>query len=128
MSAEKSDIKTMIKGAQKIKSLKNGDKVLIAEACSHHCTKEDIGRVKIPSIIKKYSGKKIDFDFCSGQDYPSDFKKYSLIIHCGACTLNRKAMLSRLDIATKAGVAITNYGMAISFCNDVFERVVEIFN
>ncbi|MCL2334438.1 MAG: [FeFe] hydrogenase H-cluster maturation GTPase HydF [Endomicrobia bacterium] len=126
-SAEKSDIIEMAKGAAKLKSLKKGDRVLIAEACTHHASSDDIGRVKIPKWLKEYAGQDIEFDVSSGQDYPKDLNKYKVIIHCGACTLNRKAMLSRLNKAVEAGVAITNYGIAISVFQGVIEKVLEIF-
>ena len=126
-SADKSDIVEMAKGAAKLKKLQKGDKVLIAEACTHHASKDDIGRVKIPGWLKEYSGHDIAAEVSSGQDYPDDLRGYKLIIHCGACTLNRKAMLSRLDKALEAGAAVTNYGMAISVFQGVIERVLEVF-
>lgn len=126
-SADKSDIIEMAKGAAKLKKLKKGDKVLIAEACTHHASADDIGKVKIPKWLKEYAGDGIEIDFSSGQDYPKNLKDYSLIIHCGACTLNRKAMLARLNKAFEAGVAITNYGIAISVFQGVIEKVLEVF-
>ena len=92
-SVDKSDIVEMAKGAAKLKKLQKGDKVLIAEACTHHASKDDIGRIKIPGWLKEYSGQDIFAEVSSGQDYPDDLSGYKLIIHCGACTLNRKAML-----------------------------------
>lgn len=126
-SADKSDIVEMAKGAAKLKKLKKGDRVLIAEACTHHAAKDDIGRIKIPKWLNEYAGEEISFDVASGQDYPKDLGKYKVIIHCGACTLNRKAMLSRLNKAVEAGVAITNYGIAISVFQGVIEKVLEVF-
>lgn len=126
-SADKSDIIEMAKGAAKLKKLKKGDKVLIAEACTHHASKDDIGRIKIPKWLKEYAGEGIEFDVASGQDYPKDLDNYKIIIHCGACTLNRKAMLSRLNKAVQAGVAVTNYGIAISVFQGVIEKVLEVF-
>lgn len=126
-SAEKADIVEMAKGASKIKSLKDGDKVLIAEACTHHSSADDIGKVKIPKWLKEYVKKDIQIDFSQGQAFPANLRDYSLIIHCGACTLNRKAMLSRLNKAVEAGVPITNYGIAISVFQGFIEKVLEIF-
>ncbi|MCL2144441.1 MAG: [FeFe] hydrogenase H-cluster maturation GTPase HydF [Endomicrobia bacterium] len=126
-SAEKGDIVEMAKGAAKLKNLKKGDKVLIAEACTHHASCEDIGRVKIPKWLKEYTGQDIDFEIASGQDYPKDLGKFKIIIHCGACTLNRKAMLARINKAKEAGVAVTNYGIAISAFQGVIEKVLEVF-
>ncbi|MDR0617705.1 MAG: [FeFe] hydrogenase H-cluster maturation GTPase HydF [Endomicrobium sp.] len=126
-AADKSDIVDMAKGAAKINSLKDKDKVLIAEACTHHASTDDIGRVKIPNWIREYTKKDLVVEYVSGQDYPKNLSKYSLIIHCGACTLNRKGMLARLDKANQLGVPITNYGMAISVFSGVMEKVLEVF-
>lgn len=126
-SAEKGDIVEMAKGAAKLKNLKKGDKILIAEACTHHASCDDIGRVKIPKLLKEYIGEEIEFDIAAGQDYPADLEKYKIIIHCGACTLNRKSMLSRLNKAKEAGVPVTNYGIAISVFQSVIEKVLEVF-
>jgi [FeFe] hydrogenase H-cluster maturation GTPase HydF len=126
-SAEKGDVVEMAKGAAKLKNLKKGDKVLIAEACTHHASADDIGKVKIPKWLKEYAGKDIEIDFACGQDYPQDLGKYKVIIHCGACTLNRKSMLARISKAKDAGIAVTNYGMAISVFQGVIEKVLEVF-
>ena len=110
-------IKLILSKWQKVQQnlkTKKGDKVLIAEACTHHSSKDDIGRVKIPKWLKEYTGVDLEIDISSGQDYPKDLQKYKAIIHCGACTLNRKAMLARLNKSSEAGIPITNYGIAIS--------------
>ena len=127
LSADKSDITEMVKGAAKLKNLRKGDKVLIAEACTHHASSDDIGRKKIPKWLNEYAGQEIEFDISSGQDFPNDLSKYKVIIHCGACTLNRKAMLSRMSKAADAGIAITNYGIAISLFQGVLERILQVF-
>ena len=114
-SANKSDFKTMLEGIKAIKNLKQSDKILIAEACSHHASKDDIGRVKIPNLLSKYLGFDIKFDVSSGMDYPKNLGQYSLIIHCGGCMINKKQMISRLNYATQNNIPITNYGMVISF-------------
>ncbi|MDR1523589.1 MAG: [FeFe] hydrogenase H-cluster maturation GTPase HydF [Endomicrobium sp.] len=126
-AADKSDIIEMAKGASKINSLQNGDKILIAEACTHHASKDDIGRIKIPKWIKEYTKKDLSVEYVSGQNYPKNLSQYNLVIHCGACTLNRKGMLARLNKAVQAGVPITNYGIVISVFAGVIEKVLEIF-
>ena len=126
-SSNKSDFKTMLDGIKAIKNLKPDNKILIAEACSHHASKDDIGRVKIPKLLSKYLGFDIKFDVSSGIDYPKNLEQYSLIIHCGGCMINKKQMISRLNYATEKKVPITNYGMVISFVNNTLDRVIEPF-
>jgi [FeFe] hydrogenase H-cluster maturation GTPase HydF len=126
-AADKSDIVEMARGAAALNNLKDGDKVLIAEGCTHHATADDIGRVKLPKWIVEYSKKNVEIKYVSGQDYPKDLKDYKVIIHCGGCTLNRKGMLSRLNKALEAGIPITNYGISISVFNGVIEKVLEVF-
>jgi [FeFe] hydrogenase H-cluster maturation GTPase HydF len=126
-AADKSDIVEMARGAAVLNNLKDGDKVLIAEGCTHHASSDDIGRVKIPKWIREFSKKNIDVKYVSGQDYPKNLKDYKVIIHCGACTLNRKGMLARLNKALESGVPMTNYGIAISVFNGVIEKVLEVF-
>ncbi|MFA5164884.1 MAG: [FeFe] hydrogenase H-cluster maturation GTPase HydF [Candidatus Omnitrophota bacterium] len=123
----KGDLVEMARGAAMIDALKPGDKVLIAEACSHHAIEDDIGRVKIPRWLKKYAGGELDISVCSGRDYPGDLAKYKLIIHCGSCMITRREMLTRIEKAKEAGVPITNYGFAISRSQGVLERVLSPF-
>ncbi len=123
----KGDLKELVKGVEKIDDLKPKDKILIAEACTHHPIGDDIGRVKIPNWISQRIGGRIDFDVFSGHDFPSDLKKYKLIIHCGACTLNRKEMLFRILKAKERQVPITNYGIAIAFLHNGLERSLHPF-
>lgn len=120
----KGDIALFLQGCSKIKDLQDGDRVLIAEACTHHPTCEDIGRVKIPRLLQQKTGKKLEFVFAPGRDYPEDIEKFALIVHCGSCMLNRQETLWRLENARKAGVPITNYGMAISYCQGVLEKIL----
>lgn len=127
MARLKGDLIALSEGAKMIHDLKEGDKVLIAEACTHHALEDDIGRVKIPRWLRQYSGLDLTIEHCSGKNYPENIAEYRLIIHCGACTLNRQGMLSRLDEAKKAGVAITNYGIAISVLQGVLHRSLEPF-
>ncbi len=126
-SSNKSDFKTMLEGIKTINNLKPENKILIAEACSHHASKDDIGRVKIPKLLSKYLGFDIKFDVSSGMDYPKNLEQYSLVIHCGGCMINKKQMISRLNYAVEKKVPITNYGMVISFINNTLDRVIEPF-
>jgi [FeFe] hydrogenase H-cluster maturation GTPase HydF len=126
-AADKSDIVEMARGASALNNLKDGDKILIAEGCTHHATADDIGRVKLPKWIAEYSKKNVEIEYVSGQNYPKDLKDYKVIIHCGGCTLNRKGMLSRLNKALEAGIPMTNYGISISVFNGVIEKVLEVF-
>lgn len=121
------DLTEMVRGAMAIDSLKTGDKVLIAEACSHHPIGEDIGTVKIPRWLTQYVGGKLQIDSTRGHDYPSNLSDYKIIIHCGACMWNRRAMLSRIMKARQAGVPITNYGLTIAYSLGIFERALQPF-
>ncbi len=121
------DLSEMVKGAMAIDKLKSGDKVLIAEACSHHPIGEDIGTVKIPRWLTQYVGGKLDFTFHRGHDFPENLSEFKLIIHCGACMWNRREMLSRLMRARMAGVPLTNYGLTIAYSLGIFERALQPF-
>ncbi len=125
----KGDMAEMAAGAAAIERLKmSGGRVLIAEACTHHATEDDIGRVKIPRWLRKYTGRDdLEIEAFAGCNYPEDLSSYSLVIHCGACMLNRRAVLSRVQQARAAGVPITNYGMCISYCQGVLRRVLSPF-
>ncbi|MBQ9775526.1 MAG: [Lentisphaeria bacterium] len=123
----KGDLKTLTEGAAAIQSLKPGDKVLIAEACTHHAADDDIGRVKIPNALQKYVGGTLQIDVCAGRDYPANLKEYKLIVHCGGCMFNRSEILSRLQAAKEAGVPITNYGVALSFVSGALKQVLKPF-
>ncbi len=121
------DLSEMVAGAKSIENLTSGDKVLISEACSHHPIGEDIGRVKIPRWLTQYTGAKLHFDVVQGQDFPDNLEEYKLVIHCGACMFNRRAVLSRLIHCRKAGVPMTNYGLAIAYTLGIFERALKPF-
>lgn len=121
------DLVEMVKGATTIDQLKPGDKVLIAEACSHHPIGEDIGTVKIPRWLTQYVGGKLQIDSIRGHDFPENIQTYKLIIHCGACMWNRREMLSRIIKARQAGVALTNYGLTIAYSLGIFERALQPF-
>ena len=126
MARAKGDLKVLYEGAKKIDELKSGDKVLIAEACTHHQLKGDIAREKIPLLLKKKVPELV-IENCSGKDYPKNLDQYSLIIHCGSCMLNRSETMSRIEKAQSCDIKITNFGMAIAKLNGILDRVMEIF-
>ncbi len=123
----KGDLQAFTNGAKAIDNLKDGDKVLILESCTHHAIEDDIGRVKIPNLLKKKTGKELIIDNIAGHDFP-DISKYSLIIHCGACMTNRREVLSRILIANQKGIPISNYGIVISYCLGILPRAMKIFD
>ncbi len=123
----KGDLVELARGAAQIEHLKAGDRILIAESCSHHAAEDDIGRVKIPRWLKQYAGSDLNVEHYAGRDYPKDLEKYQLIVHCGSCMLTRGEMLFRIHQARTRGVPVTNYGVAISFVQGVLKRVLEPF-
>jgi [FeFe] hydrogenase H-cluster maturation GTPase HydF len=123
----KGDLPEMVKAARAIDDLQDGDRILIGEACTHHAMDDDIGRKKIPRWLKEKTGKTLQIDVMAGRDWPADLEKYRLVIHCGACMLNRREMLYRLQTAGGRGVPMTNYGVAISYLKGVLPRVLEPF-
>ena len=125
---QKGKLETYIKALKAIENLKDQDKILIAELCSHHAIGEDIGRVKIPNMLKKYTGKSLNFDVVSGKDYPKDLAMYSLIIQCGGCMVNRQLIVNRIEQAEASNVPITNYGIIIAFMNGIIERAVRMLS
>ncbi len=120
----KGDLFEYARGAQTIDSLKNGERVLIAEACTHHPVEDDIGRVKIPRWIKHLTGCEIIFEHVQGHDFPDDLSPYSLVICCGSCMINRREVLTRIANCRHQNVPVTNYGVAISYCLGCFDRVL----
>ena len=120
----KGDLNTFITGAEKLLSLKETDRVLIAEACTHHPIGDDIGRDKIPRWLREKTGPGLKFDIVSGKDFPQDLSPYALIIHCGACMFNRRQMLSRICQALEQNVPITNYGLVIAQVHNILDRVL----
>lgn len=123
MAKIKADMDLLIKGASTIDTLKDNDKVVILESCSHHPLDGDIARIKIPMLLKKYTGKNIDVKVISGPVAPDDLTEYKLAIHCGGCMLNRKAMLEKQKMFENACVPMTNFGVAIAYMNKMLERV-----
>lgn len=122
----KGDLNTFSQGAKSIEKLQDGDRVLILESCTHHAIEDDIGRVKIPNLLRKKTGKNLIIDNIAGHDFP-DISKYKLIIHCGACMTNRREVLSRILLASENNVPITNYGICISYCLGILQRALKIF-
>lgn len=123
----KGDLGQMVEGVRAIEALKDGDKVLICEACTHHKQSDDIGTVKIPRWIRQKTGKNIIFEHESGQDFSEQLSRYKLIIHCGGCMLNAQAMKGRLSEAKKREVSITNYGVVIAYVHGILDRALEPF-
>lgn len=123
----KGDLDAFIQGAKNIENLKDGDKVLILESCTHHAIEDDIGRIKIPNLLKAKTGKDLIIDNFAGHDFP-DISQYALVIHCGGCMTNRREILSRILIANDKKIPITNYGIVISYCLGILPRAIEVFN
>ncbi len=126
-SRYKGDLIEMARGTAHIHALKPGDKVLVAESCSHHAMEDDIGRVKMPKWFNNFLGGELQFDVFSGRDYPENLKDYKLVILCGSCMITRRETLFRIQEARRAGIPVTNYGLAISLLQEVLERVLEPF-
>ncbi|NLF44445.1 MAG: hypothetical protein GX581_00065, partial [Syntrophomonadaceae bacterium] len=123
----KGDLTQLVTGVKTIDVLEEGDKVLIAEACTHHAMSDDIGRVKIPRWMEKHTGKRLEFIVSSGPAFPEDIDEYSLILQCGGCTISRTAYMNRLEKAAEKGIPITNYGVAISYMQGVLPRIIRPF-
>lgn len=125
----KGDFENYLKGTPKISKLKDGDRVLLLESCTHHVACDDIGRIKIPRWISNFTGKKIEYDVVAGLDLlPHPITDYSLVIQCGGCMITRKQLHNRLQPAIRAGIPVTNYGMAIAYVQGIYERAVAPFN
>ncbi len=127
MARYKGDLKELVHGAAALSKLKTGDKVLISEGCTHHRQCNDIGTVKMPNWIKEFTGVEPDFLFTSGGEFPTDLSLYSVIVHCGGCTLNETEMKNRIRRAVEANVPIVNYGIAIAHMHGILKRSVELF-
>ena len=123
----KGNLKTAAAGAAALDRLKDGDKILISEGCTHHRQCDDIGTVKLPRWIRNYTGKELEFEYSSGRDFPEDVTKYSLIVHCGGCMLNEREMRYRQKCALDQEIPITNYGIAIAYMQGILKRCVEMF-
>jgi [FeFe] hydrogenase H-cluster maturation GTPase HydF len=123
----KGNLQTVVNGAKALETLIDGDKILISEGCTHHRQCEDIGTVKLPKWIEEYTGKKFDFKFTSGTEFPVDLSPYKLIVHCGGCTLNEREMKYRLRCANEQNIPITNYGILISYMQKILMRCINVF-
>ncbi len=123
----KGDLTTYINGVKALEKLAKNDKILIAEGCTHHRQKDDIGTVKIPKWLKEYTGVDLTFDWVNGGQYPANLAEYKLIIHCGACMLNRREVLYRNSIAKEQNVPIVNYGILIAYLKGILPRVIKPF-
>ncbi len=123
----KGDLEQLIRGAAQLSRLKDGDRVLISEGCTHHRQCSDIGTVKIPGWIEKFSGARPEFSFTSGTEFPEDLSSYALVVHCGGCMLNEKEMKHRIARAAASGVPIVNYGIAIARMHGILERSLKPF-
>ncbi|MBN1911709.1 MAG: [FeFe] hydrogenase H-cluster maturation GTPase HydF [Pirellulales bacterium] len=124
---QKGDLSQFVEGAMAIERLRPGDRVLLAEACTHHPITDDIGRVKIPRWLRQYVGGELKFTTTQGHDFPNDLEQFQLVVHCGACMWNRREMLSRLTQCRRAGVFVANYGMTIAYTLGIFDRALGPF-
>lgn len=124
----KGDIKEFSDGVRAIADLKDGDKILICESCTHHAIEDDIARVKIPKLVRNKTGKDLIFEQISSHEFPKNIRNYALIIHCGGCMTNRREILSRIAKAKEAKIPITNYGIAISYCLGILDRAIQPLN
>lgn len=128
LARQKGDFENYLKGTPKLAELKDGDRVLILESCTHHVSCDDIGRMKIPRWLSNYTGKKLEYDVVAGlSSLPRDIKDYSIVIQCGGCVITRKQLINRLKPAVDAGIPVTNYGMAIAFVHGIYNRAVAPF-
>lgn len=124
----KGDIEEFSDGVRAIADLKDGDKILICESCTHHAIEDDIARVKIPKLVRNKTGKDLIFEQISSHEFPKNIRNYALIIHCGGCMTNRREILSRIAKAKEAKIPITNYGIAISYCLGILDRAIQPLN
>ena len=127
LARQKGDLAEFVHGAMAIENLRPGDRVLVAEACSHHPITEDIGRVKIPRWLRQYVGGELEVHVTQGRDFPDDLASYQLVVHCGACMWNRREVLARMLRCRQAGVPISNYGMTIAYTLGIFDRALAPF-
>jgi [FeFe] hydrogenase H-cluster maturation GTPase HydF len=121
------DLDEFVRGVKSVDRLRRGDRILVLEACTHHPIGEDIGRVKIPRWLRQYTGLDLAFEHLQGHDFPQDLSPYRMVLHCGSCMLNRREVMSRILRCREAGVAITNYGVAITYSQGVLDRALSPF-
>ena len=124
---QKGELSDFLEGANKLKNLKPGNKILICESCTHNVSHEDIGRVKIPRMLTKIAGGELNLEYKVGYDFNEDVEKYDMVIHCGACMVNRKSVINKINLCKEKNVPITNYGLVIAYFTGILDRSVEIF-
>lgn len=127
LANQKGRIGQLIEGTEIIKNLCDGDEILMLEACTHNTTHDDIGKVKIPMALQKKTGKKLNFTHLSGHDFPEDIEKYKLVVQCGGCMINKRAIQNRLELFEEKGVPVTNYGVVLAYLSGILERASAIF-
>ena len=125
LARQKGDFGHYLKGTPAITHLQDGDSILILESCTHQTSCEDIGRVKIPKLLRQHTGRKLDFTFVAGLDHVPDLSAFAMVVQCGGCMVTRKQLLNRLKPAIDAGIPVTNYGMLLAYVNGIFDRAVE---
>ena len=124
---QKGELSDFLEGSNKLKNLKPGNKILICESCTHNVSHEDIGRVKIPRMLTKIAGGELNLEYKVGYDFNEDVEKYDMVIHCGACMVNRKSVINKINLFKEKNVPITNYGLVIAYFTGILDRSVEIF-
>ena len=127
LAHQKGEFSAYLEGTPKLRDLRNGDRILMLESCTHLTSCEDIGRVKIPHLIRKFTGKELQFDFVSGLNQIPDIQQYAMVIQCGGCMVTRKQLKERLRPAIEAGIPVSNYGMVLAYINGIFDRAVAPF-
>ena len=124
---QKGELSDFLEGSNKLKNLKPGNKILICESCTHNVSHEDIGRVKIPRMLTKIAGGELNLEYKVGYDFDEDVEKYDMVIHCGACMVNRKSVINKINLCKEKNVPITNYGLVLAYFTGILDRSVEIF-
>jgi predicted GTPase len=127
LAHQKGEFGAYLKGTPKLRDLRDGDRILMLESCTHLTSCEDIGRVKLPRLIQKFTGKTLQFDFVSGLNQIPDIQQYAMVIQCGGCMVTRKQLKERLRPAIEAGIPVSNYGMVLAYVNGIFDRAVKPF-
>lgn len=128
LARQRGDFENYLKGTPKISELKDGDRILLLESCTHHVSCDDIGRIKIPRWLSAFTGKKLEYEVVSGLNtLPRDISEYALVIQCGGCVITRRQIINRLRPAVKAGIPVTNYGMTIAYVQGIYERAIQPF-
>ena len=127
LARQKGNFSQLLDGTEAVSSLDDGARILMLEGCTHNTTHEDIGRVKIPAVLRKRTGKRLEFEYCSGYDFPGDLSPYGMAIQCGGCMINRREIANRLSRMAREGLPVTNYGVALAWCAGILERAGKVF-